>query len=66
MGRTATLENTTKNHNKIYMKDKHYDALSQSIDKAFEQLKMEPNYNLKFFIISNMMDRTADDQEENW
>ena len=55
-----------KNHNKIYMKDKHYDALSQSIDKAFEQLKMEPNYNLKFFIISNMMDKTVDDQEENW
>ena len=48
------------------MKDKHYDALSESIDEAFQQLKMEPNYNLKFFIISNMMDKTNDDQEENW
>ena len=48
------------------MKEKHYYALSQSIDKAFEQMKMEPNYNLKFFIIANMMDKIADDQEENW
>ena len=48
------------------MRHKVFDDLSKSIDKAFEQLKMEPNYNLKFFILSNMMEKTADDQEENW
>ena len=48
------------------MKDKHYDALSESIDKAFKQLNIEPNPYLKLYILSNMMDKTSDDQEENW
>jgi len=48
------------------MKHKMFEDLSRSIDKAFSQVKMKPNYHLKFFILSNMMEKTTDDQEENW